>query len=194
MGRVKGPDRVRKRRATVKILALIGSPRRGGNTDILVDQILKGAETKGHTNEKLYLYRYEIAPCADCRRCKKGEHVCPIKDGMQKIYPKIRGADVIVFGTPNYWNGPTGQMKLLFDRMRPFAANGGMKGKRGIVVSPAGAGPKFCGPLVEMFRMSFNYLEMKFAGKILATAYEKGEIGKNKRELKRAYNLGLLLK
>ncbi len=178
----------------MKILALIGSPRKGGNTDILVDQILKGAETKGHASEKLYLYRYEISPCMDCRRCKKSEHVCPVKDGMQKIYPKIRGADVIVFGTPNYWNGPTGQMKLLFDRMRPFAANGGVEGKRGIVVSPAGAGPKSCGPLVEMFRMSFDYLGMKFAGKILATAYEKGEIGKNKRELKRAYNLGLLLK
>ena len=178
----------------MKILALVGSPRKGGNTDILVDQILKGAKTKGHTSEKLYLYKYKISPCIDCRKCKKGEHVCPIKDGMQKIYPKITGADLIIFGTPNYWNGPTGQMKLLFDRMRPFSGTEEMKGKKGIVVSPAGAGPKSCGPLVEMFRMSFDYLGMKFAGKILVTAYEKGEIGKNKKELKKAYDLGLSLK
>jgi multimeric flavodoxin WrbA len=175
----------------MRILALIGSPRKGGNTDILVDQILKGAKTKGHTSEKLYLYKYKISPCIDCRKCKKGEHVCPIKDGMQKIYPKLTGADLIIFGTPNYWNGPTGQMKLLFDRMRPFAATGEMKGKKGIVVSPAGAGPKSCGPLVEMFRMSFDYLEMKFAGKILVTAYEKGEIAKNQKEMRKAYDLGV---
>ncbi len=124
----------------MKILALIGSPRKGGNTDILVDQILKGAKTKSHTSEKLYLYRYKIFPCADCRKCKKGEHVCPIKDGMQRIYPKIASADAIIFGTPNYFNGPTGQMKLFFDRMRPLAGNDAVKGKKGIVVSPAGAG------------------------------------------------------
>jgi len=178
----------------MKIVALIGSPRKGGNTDILVDQILKGAKTKGHTGEKLYLYNYQISPCTDCRKCKKGEHVCSIKDGMQKIYPKITRADAIIFGTPNYWNGPTGQMKLLFDRMRPFAASEGVKGKKGIVVAPAGAGPKSCGPLVEMFRTSFDYLEMKFAGKVLVTAYEKGEIAKNKKEMKRSYDLGVSLK
>src|SRR4030067_3657896 len=178
----------------MKILALIGSPREGGNTDILVDQILKGAKTKGHASEKLYLYKFEISPCTGCRKWKKGDHVCPVKDGMQKIYPKITGADLIIFGTPNYWNGPTGQMKLFFDRMRPFAANGKVKNKRGIVVSPAGAGPKSCGPLVEMFRMSFDYLGVQFAGKILVTAYEKGEIGKNQKEMKQAYDLGLLLK
>ena len=113
---------------------------------------------------------------------------------MQKIYPKIARADLIVFGTPNYWNGPTAQMKLLFDRMRPLAGNESVKGKKGIVVSPAGAGPKACGPMIEMFRMSFDYLEMKFAGKILVAAYEKGEIARNRREMKRAYELGVSLK
>ena len=113
---------------------------------------------------------------------------------MRKIYPKIAGVDVVIFGTPNYWNGPTAQMKLLFDRMRPFAASGVVKGKKGIVVSPAGAGPKACGPLVEMFRMSFDYLEMKFAGKILVTAYEKGKIAKDKKAMKKAYDLGASLK
>ena len=113
---------------------------------------------------------------------------------MQKIYPKITRSDLIIFGTPNYWNGPTGQMKLFFDRMRPFSGTGKMKGKKGIVVSPAGAGPKSCGPLIEMFRMSFDYLEMKFVGKILVTAFEKGEIAKDKKAMKKAYDLGVSLK
>ncbi len=180
-----------RKEAAVKILALIGSPRKGGNTDLLVDQILKGSETKGHTSKKLYLYKYKITPCMDCRNCKDEDHACTIKDAMQLIYPKIMEADLIIFGTPVYWYGPSGQMKLLFDRMRPYVPTGKLKGKRAIIVSPSAEGARCCGPLVKMFRLSFDYLGMKFAGKILATAYEKGEIAKNQAELKRAYQLGL---
>jgi len=49
---------------------------------------------------------------------------------MKKIYPKMEKADLILFGTPNYWYGPTGKMKLLIDRMRPFVANKKLKGKK----------------------------------------------------------------
>ena len=176
----------------MKILALIGSPRKGGNTDILVDQILKGSKTKGHTAVKLYLYKYRITPCMDCRSCKKGDHVCTMKDGMQQIYPKMMGADLIVFGTPIYYYGPTGQMKLLVDRMRPYGATG-LKGKKGIIVAPSAEGAKCCGPLIKMFRLSFDYLGVEFAGKILGTAYEKGEILQDKQEMKKAYQLGASL-
>ena len=56
----------------MKILALIGSPRKGSNTDILIDEILKGVSSRKnrHRYEKLYLYDYEISPCIDCRHCK----------------------------------------------------------------------------------------------------------------------------
>jgi multimeric flavodoxin WrbA len=178
----------------VNILAFVGSPRKGGNTDILIDEILNGSKSKGYTCEKVYLYRQRISPCIDCRRCKKGRLICPIKDGMQDIYPKISEADVILFGTPNYWYGPTGPMKLLFDRMRPFVANGGAKGKKAVIVSPSAEGPRSCASIVKMLRMSFDYLGMKYAGKILVTAYEKGEIKNNSVELKKAYDLGVSLK
>jgi multimeric flavodoxin WrbA len=177
----------------MKILALIGSPRKGSNTDIIVEYLLKGSETNGHINEKLYLYDYEISPCIDCRSCKKGELVCTVNDGMKEIYPKIEGADLIIFGTPVYWYGPTAKMKLLIDRMRPFIANGKLKGKKGVVVTPAEEGPKACGPLEEMFKMSFDYLGMEFVGKILATAYERGEIRENQEELNNAYEFGASL-
>jgi multimeric flavodoxin WrbA len=176
----------------MKILALIGSPRKEGNTEILIEQILKGCEIKGHTHEKLYLYEYDIVPCLDCRACQKGD-VCPQYDGMQEIYPKVQEADLIIFGTPLYWYGPTGKMKLLIDRLRPFIGNRNLEGKKGIIVTPSEEGAKVCGPLVEMFRMSFEYLGMELTGKILATAYEKGEIKENQEELKRAYELGLSL-
>ena len=175
----------------MKILALNGSARKRGNTDILIDRILKGCKEKGYKTEKLNLYDYEILPCIDCRECKKGDYVCTLNDGMKKIYPKMEKADLIIFGTPNYWNGPTGKMKLLIDRMRPFVPNRKLEGKKWVVVSPSAEGPKSCKLLVEMLRLSFDYLGMKYAGKVLVKAYEKGEIEKNQKALGKAFEFGI---
>jgi len=60
----------------MKILALMGSPRKGSNTDILIDKILEGAKTNEHTSKKLYLYDYDIKPCIACYGCTKGELNC----------------------------------------------------------------------------------------------------------------------
>lgn len=179
----------------MKILALIGSPRKQGNTEILVSEICRGSRTKGHAVETIRLYDYEILPCLDCRHCKQSEadYTCSLKDAMQVIYPKLEDADLIIFGTPVYWYGPTAKMKLLLDRLRPFIASGRLKGKKGIVVIPSEEGPDCCGPLMEMFRMSFDYLGMKTVGRILARAYERGEIEKNPEEIRRAYELGASL-
>ena len=177
----------------MKVLALVGSPRRGGNTDLLVEQILEGSRSRGYTTEKLYLYDYTISLCTDCLGCKKGDYVCCVNDEMQQIYPKMAEANVIVFGTPVYWYGPTAKMKLLIDRMRPFVENKGLKGKRAIVVAPSAEGSVACAPLLEMFRLSFEYLGMYFAGEVLVKAYEKGEIAKNREEMARAHVLGASL-
>lgn len=175
------------------VLALMGSPRKGGNTDILVEQVLRGAKNCGHSVEKLYLYDYQIVPCLDCRKCKKDDLTCHMSDGMLKIYPKLDKADLIVFGTPVYWYGPTAKMKLLIDRMRPFIASGKLLGKMGVVITPSEEGESCCGPLMEMFRMSFEYLGMMFFGSILVRAYERGEVKNNEKDMKRAYELGLSL-
>jgi len=174
----------------MKILVLIGSPRKGGNTDIIVTQILEGAMTQGHVSETLYLYDYEILPCIDCRNCKKGKLVCTLKDDMANIYPKLEGADLIIFGTPIYWYGPTAKMKLLIDRLRPYIANEKLNHKKALIVVPSEEGPSACKPLIEMFCMSFNYLGMKLVDKILIKAYEKGEITENIEELNKAKKFG----
>ncbi len=174
----------------MKIIALIGSPRREGNTEILVEQVLEGCRIKGHEVEKIRLYDHEILPCLDCRRCKKGSLICPLDDGMKAIYDRLEEADAIVFGTPIYWYGPTAKMKQLIDRLRPFIANGKLKGKAGLVVVPSEEGPSCCGPLMEMFRMSFDYLGMTFKGSVLAKAYEKGEVREHPEELEEARALG----
>jgi len=177
----------------MRILAFVGSPRKGSNTDILIEETLRGLKMGGHAYEKIYLYQYEIAPCIDCRKCKKGDCVCIIKDDMQQVYPKMDRADLIIFGTPNYWYGPTAKMKLLIDRMRPYIASNRLKGKKAVVITPAAEGKNACGPMSEMFRMSFEYLEMEFAGKILAKAYERGEIKNDHEVLTSAYDLGVSL-
>ena len=177
----------------MKVLGLIGSPRREGNSDLLVDQILKGSRAKGHTAEKIFLYDYTISLCVDCRSCKKGDYVCSINDEMQRIYPLMATADVIVFGTPLYWYVTTAKMKMLLDRMRPFVENKKLRGKRAVVVAPSAEGPEACDPMLEMFRLCFEYLEMEFVGKILVKAYEKGEIRENREEMGKAYEFGTSL-
>lgn len=177
------------------ILAVLGSPRKGGNTEILVDEILKGAQAKGHVAEKLRLYDCEILPCLDCRGCKReaSGYTCSLSDGMREIYARLERADLIVFGTPIYWYGPTAKMKLFIDRLRPYIANRKLAGKKGIVIAPSEEGAACCGPLLQMFAMSFDYLGLEDGGSLLAQAYEKGEIKKRPGEMERAREMGLSL-
>ncbi|MBW1697109.1 MAG: NAD(P)H-dependent oxidoreductase [Deltaproteobacteria bacterium] len=99
-------------------------------------------------------------------------------------------ADLLVYGTPNYWYGPSAKMKLLMDRMRPYGVSKKLRGKKAIIISPAAEGPKVSGPLVEMLRLSFDYLGMELVGKVLGTAYDKGEIKNDKKAMNQAYDLG----
>jgi multimeric flavodoxin WrbA len=177
----------------LKVLALIGSPREGGNTDLLVEKLLEGAKTKGYSSDKRYLYDYNISLCTDCRECKKGDYVCCINDEMQIFYDLMESADVIVFATPIYWYGPTAKMKMLIDRMRPFVENKKLKGKRAVIVCPSAEGPKACGPMIEMFERMFKYIELELVGTAFGTGYDKGAVAKNKEELEKAYNLGASL-
>ncbi|MCG7849562.1 MAG: flavodoxin family protein [ANME-2 cluster archaeon] len=177
----------------MKILALMGSPRKEGNTDILVDTVLSGAKANGHQGDKLYLYDLNLLPCIDCRNCKNGDKICTRDDDMRDIYPTIEGADVILFGTPLYWYGPSGPMKLLMDRLLPYSETGMLKGKRAVLVIPSAEGADACGPVVAMFRLSLDYLGVDIAEVLLPTAYEKGEVKKNRMEMEKAFRIGASL-
>jgi multimeric flavodoxin WrbA len=178
----------------MKVLGLVGSPRKKGNTDLLVDKILEGASIMGHSIEKFYLYDMNLSPCVDCRGCKKGDLQCVVDDGMQILYPKLIDADVIIFGTPLYWYGPTGMMKIMMDRLRPFVLSKKLKGKKAIVVVPSQEGPSVCSPVVGMFELTFKCLGIDFIDKLLVIAYEKGEVANQPDTLKKAFKLGKSLK
>ncbi len=174
----------------MKIVGLVGSPRKGSNTDLVVNAVLDGAFLNNHLTEKIYLYDVDIAPCVDCRACKRDGFKCTLKDGMQKLYPKLEEADVIVFGTPLYWYGPSAKMKLLIDRLRPFIASKTLKGKKAVLVVPSEEGAEACNFTVGMFALSFDYLGIEIVGKLLPKASERAEVKGKRQILKDAFMLG----
>ena len=103
------------------VLGLQGSPRKKGNTSILLSTFLTQAEKLGANTGYLDVPEKNITPCIECGTCgRKG--FCPIEDDMQEIYPQLRRADIIVMATPVFFYGPTAQMKALIDRSQALWA------------------------------------------------------------------------
>jgi len=101
-----------------KVLVLSGSPRKGGNSDTLCDQFIKGAEELGHSAVKIYVKDCKIGSCNACYACKKSG-ICVQKDDMTDILQQMIDVDVIVLATPVYFYSMNGQMKTLIDRTLP---------------------------------------------------------------------------
>ena len=98
------------------ILILSGSPRKGGNSDILCDRFMEGARESGHRAEKVFLRDRNIGYCIGCEACHQNNGVCVQKDDMAEILGKMIAADVIVMATPVYFYTMDAQMKTLIDR------------------------------------------------------------------------------
>ena len=98
-----------------KVLILSSSPRRGGNSDTLCDEFLRGAQEAGHEVEKIFLKDKTIHYCTGCGVCNEGKP-CPQKDDAPEIVRKMVAADVIVLATPVYFYTLSAQMKTQIDR------------------------------------------------------------------------------
>lgn len=98
------------------ILILSSSPRRGGNSDTLCDEFMRGALENGHHVEKIFLRDKTIHPCLGCSVCSQYKKPCPQKDDAAEIIDKMLAADVIVMGTPVYFYAMSAQMKTMIDR------------------------------------------------------------------------------
>lgn len=101
-----------------KVLILSGSPRKGGNSDILCDEFAKGATAAGHRVEKIRISEKNIHYCTGCGVCNE-THKCVLKDDMADILNKMVEAEVIVMATPVYFYTMNGHMKTLIDRLVP---------------------------------------------------------------------------
>lgn len=102
----------------MKVLAINGSPRARGNSDILCDEFLRGAEDAGHQIEKISLRDKRVSPCQACYACFK-TGFCVQKDDMDEILDKVQNADVLVLASPTYFLTMSGQMKTMIDRFLP---------------------------------------------------------------------------
>jgi len=177
-----------------KILAIVGSPRKNGNTDILVGKVADGAMAKGAVVETIFLRDLDIKECDGCHVCWKAKP-CSKHDDMLGLYPKIIESDAIVFGTPVYWYGPTALMKAFIDRFVFFncpETRVKIKGKKAIIAVPfEEENPDTARLVVEFFENCLRYLEMNLVGAIIVGGVgEKGDVLKKPDRLNEAYELG----
>lgn len=110
-----------------KITVLVGSPRKNGNTEILADAFIKGAEQAGNKVTKIRLSERKVNGCIGCDYCTKNDGKCVQKDDMRAIYDALYDTNVVVLATPIYCYGITAQLKAVIDRFyaaltRPFPA------------------------------------------------------------------------
>ena len=125
---VNGTDRKR-------VLGIVGSPRRGGNTDVLVDEALAGAAEAGALTEKVVLSKLDIGPCRACDACKKTGK-CVQQDDVHALLEQMERSQVWVLGTPVYYWGPTAQFKAFVDRWYGAGKAVAFGDKRAVLIVP----------------------------------------------------------
>jgi arsenate reductase len=106
----------------VFVLGLMGSPRKKGNTDLLLDAFLEGAQTQGAEILKVDVPSKHIEPCQGCRFCEKEGYCIQQKDNMGEMNYLLRRADIVVLATPIFFYGPSSQIKALIDRSQALWA------------------------------------------------------------------------
>lgn len=103
----------------MKVIAFSGSPRKDGNTDLLLGEAVKGVKSSGISVKIFRLNLMNIKPCQNCGGCDKtGE--CIIKDDMEEIYRAIRTADRIILASPIFFFSLSAQTKAMIDRCQSF--------------------------------------------------------------------------
>ncbi len=181
-----------------KILLVMGSPRKEGNSATLAKQVAGGAEATGAEVEDFYLHGMNIQPCTACDECReetgKG---CVIDDDMQTLYPKLRRADAVVIASPIYWFTVSAQTKLFMDRWYAFGGPqeeyAALAAKRiGIVLTYGDLDPFVSGAVnaLRTFQDAFDYVGAEIVGMVYGSASEAGEIQKNRDLMEKAYELG----
>ena len=103
-----------------KVLGVGASPRKGGNTDILLRKALAGAAAAGAAAEEIQLRDYAIQPCVGCENCRKAGRCTRLMDGMQCLYPKINESRGLIMASPTHNYNITAWMKAFIDRLYPY--------------------------------------------------------------------------
>jgi multimeric flavodoxin WrbA len=130
----------------VKVIAFHGSPRIGGNTDILLREAVRSAADEGHETRVFRLSAMDIKPCQNCGGCEE-TGVCVMKDDMDEVYDAIRGADRIILASPIFFFALSAQAKKMIDRCQAFWCEryllkrtipAGQYGRKGLLIMVGG--------------------------------------------------------
>ena len=179
----------------MKVLALLGSPRRDGNTEILADAFLEGAEEAGAEADKVRLDALNIRPIGEVIDVSNEREDVRADDDYPAALERFMDADVAVFATPVYWLGVSGQMKCFIDRFscyfnRPECADR-FTGKGYVVLCTYGCDEPNHGRWVtEPLKVAVNFLRGEYLGDVCASAYKKGAIREQPDVLDAARALG----
>ena len=157
----------------MKVVGIVCSPRKGGNTEILVTEALGAAREMGSETELILVAGKNIAPCDGCGTCSKSGE-CRIDDDMQNIYRSFAEADGIIFGTPSYFNNVSAQAKAVVDRTYALRRTGKLSGK---VAAALVAARRIGGGQILSFLYSYFAVQgMMIAGGGIGYGQEKGDV------------------
>lgn len=185
----------------MKITAIYGSPRKNGNTDLLMKAFLKGVSKGGGTAHEIFLRDLHFSACIECGGCNNTGK-CVLKDDMDSIYPHLKSSEIIVLSAPVFFYGLNALAKAMVDRSQCFwtakyllnnnlSAERGSKGK-GILLSAGGSkGKKTFDSMLLTVRYFFDVIDMEFSHHLLYRNIDAiGAISKHPTVLEDAYQLG----
>jgi len=177
------------------ILGIVGSPRRGGNTEILMERVLAAAREEGAETKLFSVAGKTIKPCVACDACARGKvQFCVQKDDMLDLYPLMQWADAIVFGSPVYMGTMTSQLKAVFDRARSlWRQPGGLlhKAAAAVVVGEGRWGrQEFAVQTIWWAATNHGMIVFEPDADVCAVANDPGEVRKDERALANADALG----
>ncbi len=160
----------------IRVEAMVASPRKKGNSSVLVNRLMDRLDRQKAAGESIFLFNEDISPCTDCRACKTGDLVCTVRDAMQPLYQRMEQADVLIFATPVYWFGPTASLKKVIERLRPYYLSKRLAGKKLVLILPAGNGIEDCDLIISMMKRIADALELEIFRIITPKAYDAGEV------------------
>ncbi len=181
----------------MKVLGIMGSPRIGGNTQILLDAALKEACSAGAAAETLLVDQLKISPCREYYGCVKDGN-CVIRDDMDAIYPKLLTADIVIVAAPMFFYGLPAQLKALVDRSQAVWGRTHVlkqplpPGRRGAFIGVgATRGLKLFDGAILTVRYFFKAIGVSYAGELLVRGVDaRGDIRRHPDALARAAELG----
>jgi len=179
----------------MKILALIGSPRKHGNTDIMADEVLRGAAIAGASTSKIYLDDYHVRPIGEVADNSRNRDDPRSDDDFPELLERYLDSDIVIFSTPVYWQWPSAQMKCFLDRMSSYFNHPSYRdrfsGKGYIVLCAFGRmEPEHGEWITAPMKLTVEVLRGYYLGDVCASVYEKGEVSQMPTILQKCYDIG----